>query len=177
MKKCLIFFSAIAIIGIIILIICISNSNKIKYSELDENFRAIKPLSAKELGDKIGGKVKFNIDNNIFKNTCAIRMSYAFNYGGYTFKNQEYGETSSGGDGKFYIFRVRNFKSFLDDKFGNKKYIYTDKSKFEGKKGVIVFEDCSFDDASGHVDLFDGNEVVGKGYFDECRQYTLYKFN
>jgi hypothetical protein len=176
MKKCVIIVLAIAIIGIIIFIIYKSNSNDIKFSALYENFIAIKPLSGKELGDKIGGKVKFNIDQGIFNNFCAIRMSYAFNYAGYSFKFNEYGETSSGGDGKYYIFRVKNFKSFLDDKYKNKKEIYSDKSKFEGKKGVIVFEDCSFSDAFGHVDLFDGNEVVGKEYFNECNSLTLYKF-
>ena len=49
-------------------------------------------------------------------------MSYCFNYGGYEFKQNEYGTTSSGGDGKFYIFRVKDFKSFLDDKYSKNKY-------------------------------------------------------
>ena len=172
--------SAIALIGIIVFIIIFSvNSDemKVKYSDLSKNFNSIKPLSTKELGDKIGGKVKVNIDSGIFKNTCAIRMSYAFNYAGYEFKFNEYGETSSGSDGKWYIFRVNNFKQFLDDKYKKKKNEYRDKSKLEGKKGVIVFQDCTFQDASGHVDLYNGNEVEGKGYFDECNIYTLYTIN
>ena len=35
-----------------------------------------------EVGKKIGGKVQYNIDQGIFQNACAIRMSYALNYSG-----------------------------------------------------------------------------------------------
>ena len=51
-------------------------------------------------------------------------MSYCFNYAGYEFKKNEYGTTSSGGDGKFYIFRVKDFKSFLDDKYSKNKIFF-----------------------------------------------------
>ena len=88
-------------------------------------------------------------------------MSYCFNYAGYEFKKNEYGTTSSGGDGKFYIFRVKDFKSFLDDKYSKNKYTYKEQGKLDGKKRVIVFEDCTFSDATGHLDLYNGNEVEG----------------
>ena len=180
MNKCCIITIIISIIVIIVALVVgflFLFKSGIKYNDLSKNFREIKNLSSKELWDKIGGKVKYNIDAGIFKNTCAIRMSYCFNYGGYEFKQNEYGTTSSGGDGKFYIFRVKDFKSFLDDKYSKNKYTYNDKSKLDGKKGVIVFEDCTFSDATGHLDLFDGSEVEGHAYFKECNSYTLYQFD
>ena len=112
MNKCCIITIIISIIVIIVALVVgflFLFKSGIKYNDLSKNFREIKNLSSKELGDKIGGKVKYNIDAGIFKNTCAIRMSYCFNYGGYEFKQNEYGTTSSGGDGKFYIFRVKDF--------------------------------------------------------------------
>ena len=180
MNKCCIITIIISIIVIIIAVIVallFIFKSGIKYKDLSNNFASIKSLSAKELGNKIGGKVKYNIDAGIFTNTCAIRMSYCFNYGGYEFKQNEYGTTSSGGDGKFYIFRVRDFKSFLEDKYSKNKYTCKDKSKLDGTKGVIVFEDCTFSDATGHLDLFNGREVEGHAYFKECNFYTLYQFD
>lgn len=45
------------------------------------NFARIN-VSVKDVGKKIGGKVQYNIDQGIFQNACAIRMSYALNYSG-----------------------------------------------------------------------------------------------
>ena len=178
-KIILIVISLILVIGLVVFLVLFlgKDKNAIKYGVLSEKFREIKSLSTKELGNKIGGKVKVNTDGGFFTNTCCIRMSYAFNYAGYEFKQNEYGTTSSWGDGKYYIFRVKDFKSFLDDKYSSKKYIYQDKSKLDSKKGVIVFEDCNFSTATGHVDLYNGNEVEGTGYFNECSTYTLYQFD
>ena len=53
----------------------------------------------------------------------------------------------------------------------------TDISKFQGKKGVIVFEDCGWSDATGHVDLFDGSQVEGSDYSDKAKSMTLFKIN
>ena len=107
---------------------------------------------------------------------CTIKMSYIFNYSGHLLKQGEYGQTSSGGDGKYYLFRVADFKKLLDDHYSKNKVTYKDFSKLEGKKGVIVFQDCTFSDATGHVDLYDGNKVEGKDYRDYCQTYTLYQF-
>ena len=34
---------------------------------------------------------------------------------------------------------------------------------------------CNWTNASGHVDLFNGKEVEGHGYFNECGMAMLYK--
>lgn len=44
-------------------------------------------VDVKSAGEKIGGKVKFNIENGIFANACPIRMSYVLNYSGTPFQN------------------------------------------------------------------------------------------
>ncbi len=75
------------------------------------------------IGDKIGGKVKHNIDLGVreprlgFTNACAIRMSYALNYSGITIGRGEW-KTVSGDDGKWYIYRVKDLLKFLENRFG-----------------------------------------------------------
>ena len=61
----------------------------------------------------------------------------------------------------------------MDDKYSKNKYTYKEQGKLDGKKRVIVFEDCTFSDATGHLDLYNGNEVEGTGYFDRCNSYTI----
>lgn len=75
------------------------------------------------MGDKIGGKVKYNIDLGKekphlgFTNGCAIRMSYVLNHTGVQVPFIK-GEVSSGAEGKWYIFRVRQLTSFLRTRMG-----------------------------------------------------------
>ncbi|HMW73224.1 MAG TPA: T6SS effector amidase Tae4 family protein, partial [Cellvibrionaceae bacterium] len=68
----------------------------------------------KSVGDKIGGKVKFNIDNGIFTNACPIRMSYVLNYSGTSIPKPggKY-NVVSGGDAKWYMYRVAEMMTFL----------------------------------------------------------------
>ena len=145
------------------------------YSSLSQHFGEVKDLSVKEVGDKIGGKVKLNIDNGTFKNACAIRMSYAFNYSGKEIKKSD-GNVSSGADKKWYLYRVNDFINFLDANYSNKEET-TNISTFQGKKGVIVFKDCGWSDATGHVDLYDGDSVEGTDYSNVAKKMYLYKIN
>ena len=145
------------------------------YNSLSQYFGEVKDLSVKEVGDKIGGKVKLNIDNGTFQNACAIRMSYAFNYSGKEIKKSD-GNVSSGADKKWYLYRVNDFIKFLDSNYSDKEET-TNIADFQGKKGVIVFKDCGWSDATGHVDLYDGNSVEGSDYSDKAKKMYLYKFN
>ena len=145
------------------------------YSSLSQHFGEVKDLSVKEVGDKIGGKVKLNIDNGTFKNACALRMSYAFNYSGKEIKKSD-GNVSSGADKKWYMYRVNDFINFLDANYSNKEET-TNISTFQGKKGVIVFKDCGWSDATGHVDLYDGYSVEGSDYSNVAKKMYLYKIN
>nr|WP_256374694.1 hypothetical protein [Prevotella sp. HMSC073D09] len=38
-----------------------------------------------------------------------------------------------------------------------------------------MFSDCEWDDAAGHIALFDGKEGEGNGYFDGCGMALLYE--
>lgn len=145
------------------------------YSNLSKYFAEVKDLDVPAVGKKIGGKVELNINNGTFQNACAIRMSYAFNYSRKEIKKTD-GAVSSGKDKKWYLYRVKDFKNFLNSNYSNKE-TSTNISSFKGKTGVIVFEDCGWSDATGHVDLYDGNEVEGKDYSNVAKSMTLYKIN
>ena len=73
----------------------------------------------------IGGALVNNIDAPGFGptgNTCAVRMSRALNYGNLPISAKLVKalsiNTLVGGDGKLYIFRVRELKSYLKAAFG-----------------------------------------------------------
>ena len=119
------------------------------------------------LSKKIGGKVAANINNGTFTHCCTVKMSYAFNYGGSPVPKNTYGQTSSGADNKWYHFRVLDMQKFVKATTGKDPVTGSAKKDFIGKKGVIFFiGGAPFPTCTGHVDLFDGSEVVGAGYFN-----------
>jgi RHS repeat-associated protein len=63
---------------------------------------AIKPPGQTSIWDLIGGKVGQNGNSGGFKNSCAIRMSYALNKSGCTIPYVK-DRTSSGADGNWYF--------------------------------------------------------------------------
>lgn len=119
---------------------CLFNMAYISYTTLSHYFARVKHLASSLVGQLIGGKVEENIKANIFKNACAIKLSYAFNYSGLPISKYD-GKVSSGKDKKWYF----------------------------------IFTDCNWTNASGHVDLFNGKEVEGHGYFNEYGIAMLYK--
>ena len=145
------------------------------YSQLSNYFADVKDLSVAEVGEKIGGKVGLNIKNGTFKNACAIRMSYAFNKAGKKISKTD-GAVSSGEDKNWYLYRVKDFINFLKSNYSDTETT-TDISTFKGKKGVIVFEDCGWSDATGHVYLYDGSMVEGSDYSNKAKSMTLFKIN
>lgn len=111
------------------------------------------------VGEKIGGKVKFNIENGIFANACPIRMSYVLNYSGTPIPKPggKY-NVVSGADAKWYMYRVPEMMSFLAATFGDPDF-GTEKPKiadFANKKGILLIRGSGWRDAVGHVTLFDG---------------------
>lgn len=119
------------------------------------------------------------------ENTCAMRVSYALIQSGHSI-----GVTTSGyskwpcnwsgvkGNGNKYIIRVLVYVCYLQR---NKKNVPdvtgSVESTFSGKKGIIVFQKCNFQTATGHVDLWNGSECAGKCYFDRCNKIKLWKFD
>ena len=45
----------------------------------------------------------------------------------------------------------------------------------KGKRGVIVFNDCGWNNATGHIDLFDGVSVEGSDYSEEAKEILLFQ--
>lgn len=148
----------------------------VSYSTLSSNFAKIKGIDIPTVGSTIGGKVQQNINAGIFKNTCAIRLSYAFNYSGIPISKLD-GAVSSGGDKKWYLYRVSDMISFVKKTVGKAPIKGKSKKDFIGKKGIIIFTGCGWTDASGHVDLFDGKNVEGLDYFARCTNAELYVLN
>lgn len=98
------------------------------------------------VGNKIGGKVKENIDLGVkeptlgFTNACALRMSYSLNYSGVVVSRGSW-KTVSGKDNKWYIYRVRDLLKFLTHSFGKPdKTVKNPRPKdFSGEQGILVF--------------------------------------
>ncbi|MDR3338879.1 MAG: type VI secretion system amidase effector protein Tae4 [Candidatus Symbiothrix sp.] len=146
----------------------------ITYATLSTAFADIKGKSVAEVGRMIGGKVKINIDAGIFTNACAIRFSYAINKAEISITAKD-GKVSSGADGKKYLYRIGDVEKFVKNKMLYTKVLSGDNSSdFEGEHGVIVFKDCGWNDASGHIDLYDGTKVEGHDYSLVCGKVILY---
>lgn len=112
----------------------------------------------------------------MFKNGCAIRLSYAFNYSGVPISPSD-GAVSSGADKKWYLYRVSDMKEFIIKHIGGTPLKGSTANSFKGKKGVIVFNDCNWSDATGHVDLFNGIQCEyeeANDYFNNCNSELLY---
>ena len=134
--------------------------------------------NADDVKKKIGGKVNYGW----IKNTCAIRMSRALNYAGHEIPKSKQLNSVSGADGKRYAFRVRQLKSYLIEQFGQPTLVYLNSNKsgkvpdnFKGVKGIIVFEVDSWNDATGHITLWNGSSCVDNDcYWKEAKKVELW---
>ncbi len=145
----------------------------VSYASLSLYFSKVKDLSPSMVGELIGGKVQENIKMGIFKNACAIRLSYAFNYAGIPINKYD-GKVSSGKDKKWYLYRVEDMKSFVKKNIKGTPIKGHSLKDFKGKKGIIIFTDCNWADATGHIDLFNGEKVESHDYFGTCGTAMLY---
>src|SRR5690554_5612260 len=132
------------------------------------------------VGSKIGGRVNHNInvltpEQGQFRNACAIRMSYVLNRVGpkVPFIN---GKTVSGGQGNWYLFRVRDLINFLHNQLGEPDVMIEDPSasKFANHKGILVMEVRGWSDASGHATIWTGLECAGQCYFPQSHKAYLW---
>ena len=138
----------------------------------------------KNVAEKIGGQVKYNIENGIFVNTCAIRMSYILHRCGLKIDFKK-GQTSSGttvddkGNKqiKWYYYRVDDLIKFLTKEWVKPDKIidYPTEKDLKGKKGIIIFK-TNFSDATGHATLIDGTHTAASCY-DHCYFYDATQKN
>jgi hypothetical protein len=118
----------------------------------------------RDLYTHIGGNAARNIQTPGFGpngNTCASRLSMAFNGGGAPITQviaQSVGaETLGAGDGSRIIFRVTEFRKYLIRVLGKPLIDNASPydSAFRGKRGIVAFT-VNWGDASGHIALWNG---------------------
>jgi Type VI secretion system (T6SS), amidase effector protein 4 len=152
-----------------------------KFSSMWANFATIYgDGNITTVGNKIGGKVKENIDLGVkdpklgFTNACALRMSYCLNKSGLLIPRGEW-QTVSGDDKNWYIFRVSDLLKYLTKTFGKPdKTIKKPKpDNFKGEQGILLFT-VPWSDATGHATLWDGNVCSDHCYFPVSLEASIW---
>ena len=118
----------------------------------------------KDLYTHLGGTAARNINAPGFSptgNTCASRLSVAFNHGGSPISQsiaRAAGATTLGAsDGSRIIFRVSEFRNYLMRLLGAPvaDNVSPYDSAFLGRRGIVAFT-VNWSDATGHIALWDG---------------------
>jgi hypothetical protein len=128
--------------------------------------------SLKDLYSELGGTAEKNIDMPGFGadgNTCASRLSVAFNKAGapidMTLAGVVGAATLGTAEGSRIIFRVADFRKYLFKILGDpaidKTRPYDD--AFHGRKGIIAFS-VNWQGATGHIALWNGVTYREPGY-------------
>lgn len=112
----------------------------------------------------IGG----NVNASYITNTCVIRLCYALNRSGVRVSGSHSMVTVQGGDGYRYGLRVREFRDWMENKFGPPQEFGG------GGQGIIMFDVHGWSDATGHFDLWDGAQCAHQGYFDRASATYLW---
>ncbi|MGR6838828.1 T6SS effector amidase Tae4 family protein [Aliivibrio wodanis] len=145
-----------------------------RWINIHNSYKEIGMLNAYLTYQKVGGYAfQLHVENpNDYANACALRISWAFNYGGYKIPS---GTIFSGrniyrvkGEDELpYILRVEDIIFFIKNKWGDPEIDNIDfldiSRKLSGKKGIIIYTISGWDDASGHVTLWNGNGVEDQG--------------
>lgn len=130
------------------------------------------------------------------KNTCAIRVSYAMNHSGVPelrlnrslaatprgrIEYISHGRTPSGPPppSAAYIFRVTELANYMLQRYGRPqvwaKKTDNPRAAVHGKKGVILFVVSGWSDATGHFDVWNGQDPAGSEYFDKASDVFLWQ--
>jgi type VI secretion system (T6SS) effector Tae4 (amidase) len=159
-----------------------------KFPDFDKLWSSYPGGEAEDVKKRIGGAV--NADWIV--NTCTIRMSRAFNYAGTEWRipyGHKYADqkgapkvlnTVKGGDGLRYAFRVAEFLKYLKEKFGKPQIrIFKERGEgmpdaFAGRRGIVVFNDCGWNDATGHVDLWNKDSIAHEAYWEQAKEVYLW---
>ncbi len=107
--------------------------------------------------------------------TCAIRMSRALNYSGFSIPARGHSKmyVVQGGDKKWYAIRVAELKAWLHTQLGPptispKRGERIDMSRYTGTKGILALKihyaprPGETTAAAGHIDLWDGTQFAGE---------------
>jgi hypothetical protein len=115
-------------------------------------------------------------------NTCVIRVCRALNYAGHPIPHGFAGlATLRGADGMRYAIRVEEIRKYLMHMYGPP--VLTESRNpprdgvpetFKGIAGIILFQVKGWADATGHVDLWDGEVCRHLDYFHKAHQIMLW---
>ncbi|HNX44315.1 MAG TPA: T6SS effector amidase Tae4 family protein [Bacteroidales bacterium] len=130
--------------------------------------------TSEEVYKLIGGKVYQNYKGNptAYANSCALRISRALNYSGAEIPFVK-DQTGSGSDGKWYFYKIKDLKNYLTSTYGPPD-LTGNEASMANQHGIILFQDCGWLDATGHIDLWDGNSCAHKCYWDQCGNASLW---
>ncbi len=135
------------------------------------------------VGAKVGGKVDYNINvvpvgQGRFENACAIRLSYVLNKTGHKIPHIA-GQTVSGGQGAWYIYKVKTMIMYLHKVFGNPDHTFVNPTAnaLAKHKGILVFEVDGWSDATGHATIWDGTNCSDACYFAKSKKAYLWTLN
>lgn len=150
------------------------------YNTLSAKYKTVAKLSSADIYKLIGGVVYENYNSNPtgFANSCTLRLSYALNMCGddsmisYSSGKTGSGDADNNGTNEWYYYRVLDMTDYLNDTYGH--YETVTLNEIQGKTGIIGFSDCGWDNATGHLDIWDYDKCLNKGY-DSCQ--TVYFWN
>jgi len=152
--------------------------------------------TAAEAKALIGGRV----DADWITNTCAIRLSRGLNYSDNEIDRDSYnlyaGQTISGADGKWYGFRVAEMNKYLLHHYGTpinlqknitvtQDNVYSEdnareterleeRAKALGIKGILMFNVHLWNDATGHLEPWNGYHVKAHEYFTKAQEVFVW---
>ncbi len=143
------------------------------FDALADAYDEIGSKSANEAYDMIGGNLADLHDQDTtraYENSCAARMSYAFNNSGNDIPSGTIDPNKDlyrvkGGDGKPYMTRVDEMQHYLNYKYGEPDLTFTggNTSAIEGKRGIMSFdlrEVRTNNNYTGHISLWDGSNPL-----------------
>jgi hypothetical protein len=110
-------------------------------------------------------------------NSCAIRVSRAFNYSGHPIPQGFPGmDTAKGGDGMRYAYRIVELTMWIEYTFGAPNVTGKTSADFAGKKGLIIFDfgGPDSDECYGHMDIWDGSGCINCCWFAESKVVKLW---
>nr|WP_243748865.1 T6SS effector amidase Tae4 family protein [Pseudomaricurvus alcaniphilus] len=150
--------------------------NRPSYAEMEKNYPEGK---AKDVFEAVGGKVAVNgkipVEKGGWANSCTVRISVCLNASGADIPFMK-GETSSGANGKWHMYRVRTLEGYLTESWGAPDVLSTNIADFSGQKGILIFDTTgTWTDASGHATLWNGSSTVdGSNYFNSSSRVMLW---
>lgn len=113
-------------------------------------------------------------------NACAVRLSYALNcIAGHEIPHDPpgvRGHVWQGVNGNF-ILGSKGFANYLTRTYGEPTKISPSvhQQDHAGRRGIVFFDVRTWDDANGHVALWDGTKGYRGQFFDEAKQIWFWE--